>query len=298
MKWSVENAETQEGKVAIITGANSGLGFETALGLAKLGCEVILACRDMKKAKNAEENIRKVVNEARLKSMSLDLSKLSSIQTFTTEFKAHYQQLDYLVNNAGVMMPPFSLTEDGFERQLAVNYLGHFSLTGNLLPYLINTKNSRIVTLTSLSFKWAEINFKDPHFEKGYSKKSAYGQSKRACLVFAFELQRRLEEHRHAAQSIAAHPGLSNTNLDRYFPSLIRPLGALFLQNVKKGALPILYAVLDDSVKGGDFIGPDGFQEIRGYPTKVEADEYSNNLIIGQRLWDLSERLTKTDYPF
>lgn len=294
--WSINNYPLQKGKVAIITGANSGLGFETALNLAKLGCEVILACRNMEKAKAAENSIRKDVPNANVKSLWLDLSKLSSVEHFCIEVKTHYTQLDYLVNNAGIMMPPYSLTDDGFESQFAVNYLSHFSLTGKLLPLLTKTENSRVITLSSLSYKWAEINFEDPHFEMGYSKKRAYGQSKRACLVFAFELERRLKREGFNTRSIAAHPGLSDTNLDRYFPSLIRPLGALFLQNAKKGALPILYAILDKDAEGGNFIGPDGFQEIRGYPTEVKADEYSNNINIGQKLWKMSERLTETNY--
>jgi NAD(P)-dependent dehydrogenase (short-subunit alcohol dehydrogenase family) len=176
------------------------------------------------------------------------------------------------------------------------NYIGHFALTGLLLPILTSTNSSRIISLSSLSYKWSEIQFDDFHFENGYSKIKAYGQSKRACLMFAFELQRRLTASGYSTLSIAAHPGLSKTNLDQYYPSFIRPLGNLFLQPAAKGALPILFAALDKGLKGGEFIGPDGFQQIKGYPTKVEADEYSNNKEVAKRLWSESEKMTNVFY--
>lgn len=194
-------------------------------------------------------------------------------------------------------MPPYKVTEDGFENQLATNYIGHFALTGLLLPLLTNTPGSRIVTLSSLSYKWAQIQFDDLHAKKGYSRRKAYGQSKRACLIFAYELQRRLSAAGYNTLSVAAHPGLSKTNLDRYFPALLRPLGNLFLQPAEKGALPALYAALDKDIKGGEFIGPDGFREMRGYPARVDSDDSSKDKVIAERLWKRSEEMTNVHYP-
>ena len=193
-------------------------------------------------------------------------------------------------------MSPYQVTEDGFENQLATNYLGHFALTGRLLPLLTATSEARVVTLSSLSYKWAKIQFDDLHFGRGYSRVKAYGQSKRACLMFAYELQRRLSARRYDTRSVAAHPGLSNTNLDQYFPALIRPLGALFLQDAQKGARSVLYAALARDIAGGEFIGPDGFQQMRGYPTPVESDNYSNDPHIADRLWQATEAMTDIHY--
>lgn len=295
-KWSIDQVPSQLGKVAIITGANSGIGYQTALGLVKKDIEVILACRNMQKAEEAKAEILHVQPEAKIKSMIVDMSSLADVRKFADQFKTYYNRLDLLINNAGIMMSPYKVNEDGFENQFATNYLGHFALAGLLLPILTSTTGSRIISLSSLSYKWSEILFDDFHFNKGYSKTKAYGQSKRACLMFAFELQRRLSAAGYDTLSIAAHPGLSKTNLDQYYPALIRPLGNLFLQPAAKGALPILYAALDNDLKGGEFIGPDGFQQMRGYPTKVEADEYSNNKDIAKRLWSESEKMTKVFY--
>ncbi len=294
--WSINEIPSQLGRVAIVTGANSGIGYETALALVKKGVEVIMACRDIQKAEEAKQKMLHDHPTAQLKPMMLDLSSLADVRVFADHFQRHYQKLDLLINNAGIMMSPYKVTEDGFEHQLATNYLGHFALTGLLLPLLTGTSGARVVTLSSLSFKWAEIQFEDLHAKKGYSRKKAYGQSKRACLMFAFELQRRLSLANHNILSLAAHPGLSKTNLDQYFPSLIRPLGSLFLQRAEMGALPVLYAALDKNAAGGEFIGPDGFLQMRGYPTKVEADEYSNNKKVAQRLWQVSQELTNVHY--
>ncbi len=295
-KWSVNQIPSQLGHVAIVTGANSGLGYETTVGLVRKEVEVIMACRDIQKAEEVKAKILQENPNAQIKLMLLDLSSLASVRKFADEFRRHYQKLHLLINNAGIMMSPYKLTEDGFENQLATNYIGHFALAGLLLPLLTNTSGARVVTLSSLSYKWSEILFDDLQFEKGYSKTKAYGQSKRACLMFAFELQRRLSAAGFNTISVAAHPGLSKTNLDQYYPALIRPLGNLFLQAAAKGALPILFAALDKDLKGGEFIGPDGFQQMRGYPTKVVADEYSNNIEIARHLWMESEKMTNVFY--
>jgi NAD(P)-dependent dehydrogenase (short-subunit alcohol dehydrogenase family) len=228
--------------------------------------------------------------------MRIDLSSLKSVRDFADNFGKTFDKLDLLINNAGIMMSPYKETEDGFENQLATNFLGHFALTGLLIHFLINTPGSRVITLSSLSYKWAPINFDDLHFKKGYNKKKAYGQTKRACLVFAYELNRRLSASGKSTISLAAHPGLSKTNLDRYYPALIRPLGILFLQRQDKGALPVLYAALYKELKGGEYIGPDGFQEMRGNPVIVDSDEDTKDNEIAAKLWRVAEESTGVHY--
>lgn len=285
-----------KGKIAIVTGANSGIGYETALGLAKEGMTVILACRNPESGAAAKKDILKSAADAHIEVMRIDTSSLKSVKTFADEFTKTYSRLDVLVNNAGIMMSPYEVSEDGFENQLATNYIGHFALTGHMMPLLLKTDHSRIISVSSLSYKWSEIQFEDLHFTKGYDKKKAYGQTKRACLIFAYELQRRLQKTGTTTLSIAAHPGLTKTNLDRYFPKLIRPLGGLFLQKQDIGALPVLFAALDPSLKGGEYIGPDGFQEMRGNPKIVSSDEYSHRTDIAERLWTVSEEMTQVSY--
>lgn len=295
-KWNINQVSSARGKVAIVTGANSGIGFEVTLGLVKKDFEVIMACRNIQKAEEAKVKILTIHPNAKVNPIKVDTSCLDEVKKFANLFLKKYNKLHLLVNNAGIMMSPCKITKDGFENQFATNYIGHFALTGLLLPILTNTKDSRIISLSSLSYKWSEILFDDFQFKKAYSKIKAYGQSKRACLMFAFELQRRLSAAGFATISVAAHPGLSKTNLDQYYPALIRPFGNLFLQPAAKGALPILYAALHKVLKGGEFIGPDGFQQIRGFPKIVEADEYSNNKEVAKRLWNETEKMTNVFY--
>jgi NAD(P)-dependent dehydrogenase (short-subunit alcohol dehydrogenase family) len=295
-KWDISHVPPQSGKVAVVTGANSGIGFQTALGLAAKDLEVILACRNVQKAEEAESRIKGEYPQAKIKSIQVDLSSLRQVREFADQFQRQYNRLDLLINNAGIMMSPYRVTEDGFENQLATNYIGHFALTGLLLPLLTGTPGSRVVTLSSLSYKWARIQFDDLQAGQGYSRRKAYGQSKRACLIFAYELQRRLSAAGYNTLSVAAHPGLSKTNLDQYFPAVLRPLGNLFLQPARKGALPVLYAALENDIKGGEFIGPDGFQEMRGYPARVNSDEYSMDRKVARRLWRESQEMTSIYY--
>lgn len=297
-KWDINKEPSQQGRIVIITGANSGIGYETALELGKKDATVVLACRDLKAADKAKNKILGIYAKAQINSMAIDLSSLKSVRNFVDNFLKTYNKLDLLINNAGIMMSPYRETEDGFENQLATNFIGHFALTGLLMPQLLKTPDSRVITLSSLSYKWAPINFDDLHFKKGYHKKKAYGQSKRACLVFAYELNRRLVASRKSTISVAAHPGLSKTNLDRYFPALIRPLGNLFLQSPQKGALPILYAALQRELKGGEYIGPDGFQEMRGNPAIVDSDDATKDPKIAHQLWKVAEELTGVTYTF
>jgi len=289
---------SHKGRVAIVTGSNSGIGFETALQLAKMDMMVILACRRLDAAEKAREDILKKYSDAQVTPMKVDLSSLRDVRQFAEDFKNRFDRLDLLINNAGIMMSPYKITEDGFENQLATNFIGHFALTGLLLQQLLKTPDSRVVTLSSLSYKWATINFSDLHFKDGYDKKKAYGQSKRACLVFAYELNRRLASIGSSTKSLAAHPGLSKTNLDRYFPALIRPFGILFLQSPKKGALPVLYAALEKDLKGGEYIGPNGFQEMRGFPKIVDSDEATKDTEIAKKLWSATEEMTGVYFRF
>ncbi len=299
--FDIDNIPNQEGKVAIVTGANSGLGFETTRGLVKKGFLVIMACRDLKKAHLAHNKIIKEFASADLKILHIDTSSLKSVRAFANEFLQHYQKLDLLINNAGIMVPPYSLTEDGFESQLGTNYLGHFLLTGLLLGVLENAENSRVITLSSIAHKRGKIDFEDLHFKKhNYKKWDAYGQSKLACLMFAYELDRRLKVKGSKIMSVASHPGVSLTNLWNYMPrgfSLISPLFNLFLsQSAEDGAKPTLLAGLDINVKGGEYFGPTGFNEMKGEPGKVFSTLLSKNKEIAKKLWSVSEELTGINY--
>ena len=300
-KFKLKDIPEQPGKVAIVTGANSGLGFETTLGLASKKIKVIMACRDIDKAESARRDILKQVPDAELVPMVIDLSDLNSVRTFAGDFIRENDRLDLLVNNAGVMMPPYQKTEDGFELQFGVNYLGHFLLTGLLIETLTSTKNSRIVTLSSIAHTNAEIDFEDLQSEESYSKFKAYGQSKLACLMFAKELQRRLiaKGHRETI-SLAAHPGVSTTELMRHLPKwmmvITKPLESLISHPPEKGAQPTLMAALSSRVKPGKYYGPDGFREMKGEPAKAKVASQAKCLDTAKRLWETSEELAGYEY--
>ncbi len=299
MTWNLKQAANQAGRIAIITGANIGLGFETALALTGKGCSVVLACRNTEKAEAAKAQILKQHKSAKVECMKLDLSSLKSVHAFAAAYAKKHKKLDLLINNAGIMMPPYSLSEDGFESQLAANYLGHFVLTGLLLPLLIKTPNSRIVSLSSLAHKFTGIHFDDMNFKNAYSKRDAYGQSKLACLMFAYELQRRLASAGHGTLSVAAHPGVSYTNLGHNLPklaNLVAPVVGLMLQSAKGGAQPTLYAALGDDIEGGDYCGPKSMGEVRGAPIKVGSNRRSRDEAVAARLWTVSEEMTGVRY--
>lgn len=299
MTWSLQRAPSQAGRFAIVTGANAGLGFETALALAGKGCAVVLACRSLPNAQAASERILVQVPSATLQCMALDLSDLASVRAFAATYASQHGTLDLLINNAGIMMPPYALSKDGFESQLAANYLGHFALTGLLLPLLTQTAGSRVVSLSSLAHRWSGIHFDDLNFTRGYSKRLAYGQSKLACLMFAYELQRRLQRGGHATLSVAAHPGVSATSLFRHMPGVVgmlNPLTALVFQSAQGGALPTLYAALGADIAGGDYCGPGSMGQMRGSPVKVGSDRRSRNLEDAAHLWRESENLTDVHY--
>ena len=298
--FSLEKISSQKGRIAIVTGANTGLGFETTLVLAAKDLKVIMACKSRDRAQKARDVILGKVPDADLEIILIDLCSLASVREFAKQFLARYNRLDFLINNAGIMVPPYSKTEDGFESQMGVNYFGHFLLTGLLLDTIVKTPGSRIVSLASNAHKNGYINFEDLHWEKKYSAMAAYRQSKLACLIFSYELQRRLERAGLKTMSVAAHPGLSITDLVRHFPKwlfVFFPLGVLFTHSPDKGALPTLYAALVEDVKGGDYFGPQGYSEWTGKPGRARSTAMSRDKEIARRLWNISEKLTGIQYP-
>jgi NAD(P)-dependent dehydrogenase (short-subunit alcohol dehydrogenase family) len=285
----------QRGRTAVITGANSGIGLEAARELARAGAHVVMACRDTTKGDSAADAIRKELPSAELEVAALDLASLDSVRAFAGHYP--HERLDLLINNAGVMAPPYTKTIDGFELQFATNHLGHFALTGLLLDKLLATPRARVVTVSSTAHKMGRIDFEDLQSERSYRRWGAYGQSKLANLLFCFELDRRLEATDADLLSVAAHPGYSATNLQfAATPSRIERLASVVLnrvyaQSAERGAAPTLYAATAD-IPGGSFVGPDGFQEMRGEPRIVKSTRAARDPETALRLWALSEQLT------
>ena len=305
IRWTTADIPDQTGKVVLVSGANSGLGYETALALAGKGAQVLLACRDVAKGREAEARIRETHPDASTVVIRLDLASLDDVRRAADELHATTTRLDVLVNNAGVMALPYRRTHDGFEMQLGTNHLGPFALTGQLLDLLLATPKARIVTVSSGFHRLAQIRFDDPHWTRGYSKWAAYGQSKVANLLFAYELQRRLAAARFDAISVAAHPGYAATNLQFAGPrmegsSIVEHVSALgnrlFAQSAAMGALPQLYAATAADVRGGDYFGPRGIGELWGSPRKVASNAHSNDPVVAARLWAWSEQATRTTY--
>lgn len=303
--WNSDHLPDLHGKIAIVTGANSGLGLETSKGLAARGAHVVMACRDANKARDAMVRIRGEVNSASLEFMHLDLAYLMSIRNFSQQFQLRHKQLDILCNNAGVMALPLCRTKDGFEMQIGTNHLGHFALTGLLLETIQSTADARIVNTSSLAHRFGRMNFDDLNSRHHYSKWKAYGQSKLANLLFTYELQRRLDMAQLDAISVACHPGYASTNLQLAGPLMenaaigklaMRASNRLVAQSERMGAMPCLYAAASPDVEGGDFIGPGGFRELRGYPVKVRSSRRSHDEQAADRLWSLSEELTGVTY--
>lgn len=297
-KWTAENIPDLSGKVFIVTGANTGLGFESAKEFARKGAETILACRNKEKAAKAIERIKEEIPEGIVKFMQLDLGSLKSIHQFTESFKQQYSRLDVLLNNAGIMMDPYRTTEDGFESQVGINHLGHFALTGLLYDLIAKTAGARVVNVSSTGHRMGEMDFDNFLYEdgKGYSRTGAYGRSKLANLLFTYELERRFKKANINAIAVAAHPGMSRTDLGR--SGLLRmvrfflyPLSTLMVQSAAMGALPEIRASVDPEVKGGDYYGP-GRGERGGYPVRVESNEASHNKEDAKKLWEVSEKLT------
>ena len=294
--WSIENIPNQSNKVIVITGASSGLGKEATKVLSGKSAIVIMAVRNTKKAEIVATEIRNEYPNAKLEIRNLDLSSLDSIKSFAEEILTDHKKLDILINNAGVMMCPYSKTKDGFEIQMGTNHLGHFALVGLLMPLLKNTKGSRIVVTSSIAHKSGNINFEDLNWEKRkYKTTSAYGDSKIANLYFMHELAHRQMNDSGAPTITTAHPGYTSTDLQRH--SLFwRIMNPILSQKVSRGVLPTLRAAIDPEAKSGDFFGPSGFQELKGDPILVKSNELSHDSKKAEKLWDMSEALTGIHY--
>ncbi|RLE22674.1 MAG: short-chain dehydrogenase [Actinobacteria bacterium] len=305
-KWTEENIPDQTGRVVLITGANSGIGYEAARALAQHGATVVMGCRNRTKADDAVAAIAETNPSGTTEILEMDLSDLDSVREAAAEFLAAHDRLDVLVNNAGLMATPEQHTAQGFEMQFGVNHLGHYVLTGLLLDALRATPDSRVVSISSQGHRPGKINFDDLNSEQSYSPWPAYFQSKLANLLFTRELQRRLTDADADVIAVAAHPGGSSTNLGHETPSGIlnkmmqfsRPVLDLMMQNAAMGALPTLRVATDPDVAGGDYFGPDGIGEQRGHPVKRGMSSRARDDESARRLWTASEELTGFTYDF
>ncbi|MDT5265037.1 MAG: hypothetical protein QOI90_1663 [Mycobacterium sp.] len=299
-KWTSADIPDQTGRVAVITGANTGLGYETAAALAAKGAHVVLAVRNLDKGKDAALRIAQATPGAKVELQELDLTSLDSVRSAAEQLKSDHDSIDLLINNAGVMFTPKSTTKDGFELQFGTNHLGHFAFTGLLLDRVLAAPGSRVVTVSSVGHRFARqgIRFDDLQWDRDYSRVGAYGQAKLATLVFTSVLQRRVAGTLTIAT--AAHPGGSRTELTRNLPPLVGALTRLvepLFQDPDMGALPSLRAATDPGVLGGQYYGPDGFGEQRGYPKVVSSSAPSHDVDAQRRLWAVSEELTQVVYP-
>jgi NAD(P)-dependent dehydrogenase (short-subunit alcohol dehydrogenase family) len=299
-KWTEADIPDQTGRVVVITGANTGLGYETAAALAEQGAHVVLAVRNLDKGKDAAARISVTSPRGEVALQELDLTSLESIRAAADQLRSDHDRVDLLINNAGVMWTPKSNTKDGFELQFGTNHLGHFAFTGLLLDRLLPVAGSRVVTVSSSGHRIrADIHFDDLQWERSYNRVGAYGQSKLANLLFTYELQRRLAP-RGTTIAVAAHPGGSRTELTRNLPALfarVAPLVEPLFQDAAMGALPTLRAATDPGVLGGQYFGPDGFAELRGHPKLVASSDKSHDVDVQRRLWAVSEELTGVVYP-
>jgi NAD(P)-dependent dehydrogenase (short-subunit alcohol dehydrogenase family) len=299
-KWTAADVPDQSGRVAIITGANSGLGYDTAAVLAGKGAHVVLAVRNLDKGTEAADRIKKASANAVVSLQELDLTSLDSVRKAADELRAAYPRIDLLINNAGVMyVPTRETTKDGFEMQFGTNHLGHFALTGLLLDNIVPVGGSRVVAVSSVGHRiLARIHFDDPQLARKYNRVEAYGQSKLANLLFTYELQRRLSQKGAPTVALAAHPGVADTELMRHLPGFIPDfLWQPFAQPADKGALPTLRAATDPGAQGGQYYGPDGIGEVAGHPKLVKSSAQSHDEAIQRRLWTLSEELTGVTFP-
>jgi NAD(P)-dependent dehydrogenase (short-subunit alcohol dehydrogenase family) len=306
-RWTEADVPAQRGRTAVITGANTGLGFETARVLAARGAQVVLACRDLGQAKEAAARIiggrpqSAGTPPVDVQAVRLDLASLASVHEAADEIGAAYGTIDLLVNNAGVMWTPLRRTADGFELQLGVNHLGHFALTGLLLGAMVGREGSRVVTVSSNAHKSGRIDFDDLQSQRRYRRGTAYGQSKLANLMFTYELQRRLASAGARTQALAAHPGKARTELIRYLPRWLQVEDLIveqpFGQSAAMGALATLRAAAEPAARGGEYYGPGGRGELRGYPRLVDSSDRARDVEAQQRLWRESERLTGVTYP-
>lgn len=303
MPFAVHDIPDQTGRLAVITGATGGLGYETALALAAANASVVLTGRNAQKGDAALARIRAIHPKADVSYDTLDLGSLASVADFARRFAATHDRLDLLVNNAGIMMlPTRAVTADGYEKQFQTNYLGHFALTARLLP-LLAAAGGRVVSLSSLMARRGRLHFEDLQLVSGYSPEKAYAQSKLACLMFAQELQRRSDATGWGIASLGAHPGISSTGLiengmgRNSIAARLKPVTGVFFQSPAAGALPTLYAATSPRMTPGGYYGPDGFMEMRGAPTDASVPSQAKNLADAARLWTISEELTGVRLP-
>lgn len=300
--WTKEDMPDLTGKIAIVTGGNTGIGYETVKALYEKGANVTLTARDEKKAKDAIEKIKSETKAAgNLEIGILNLANFAQIKTFANEFKDKHNQLDILINNAGVMIPPASKTDDGFELQFGVNFLGHFALTGHLFPLLKRSPNARIVTLSIGAATLTDgIDFENLKLEKPYNEWRSYAVSKLADILFTYELDRKIKAADLNILSLAAHPGVTRTDLQRHIPG--EQLEEMFsefdeVMQPCQGALPSLFAATDTLVKGGEFFGLDGEKEHSGYPAlSRHSTPAMNDVALAEKLWDYAEDITEVDF--
>lgn len=296
--WTADDIPDQTGRVAIVTGANTGLGFEVTMELTRHGGHVVMAVRDIDQGEAALARIRLDVPDASAAVLALDLGDLASVEAFAEAFLTRYDRLDILLNNAGIMFTPYGKTKDGLEQQFGVNHLGHFALTGRLLERILETASSRIVNVSSVGHRMGSMDFDDLLWENGrYQSQRAYGRSKLANLLFTYELQRRLETIDADTVALVAHPGASSTDLGRYVKAgrmgrLYGLLESAVSQSAAMGALPELRAATDPGARGGQYYGPDGLVEMRGNPVVVGSSKRSQDVEDARRLWQASEEIT------
>ena len=292
-KWTTASIPDQKGNIIIITGANSGLGFAATKILSQQNATVIMAVRNMDKGEQALMEVKKITPNANLSLMKLDLSDLDSINAFAKAFSGKYDTLNILINNAGLMYPPKrEETKQGFEIQIGTNHLGHFALTGLLFDLIKKTPKSRVVTQSSLAHINADIRLDDLNWEKTYSKRQAYGQSKLANLLFTYELDRKFKEHNINSIATAAHPGISKTNLMLTSSNIFQMFTHLVAQKPETGALSIIRAATDEQLTGGEYIGPSRLGGMRGFPELIKSSNKSYDVKLAKELWVVSEKMT------
>ncbi|BBZ75966.1 short-chain dehydrogenase [Mycolicibacterium anyangense] len=300
--WTVTDVPDQRGRVALITGANTGLGYQTAAVLAGRGARVVMAVRNLDKGRTAATEILRSCPQADISLLRLDLSSLQSVREAAEQVRAEYPCVDLLINNAGVMWTPFSTTDDGFELHFGTNHLGHFAFTGLIINSLLQQAHSRIVTVSSLAHtQRSVIDFDDLQLSRKYDRVAAYGRSKLSNLLFTYELQRRLVAAGQQTSALAAHPGLAETELTRDFPRWLRwainAASPILLQPGDKGALPLLRAATDPAAQGGQYYGPGGLGQRRGAPVVVASSRRSHDQQLQAKMWQVSEELTGVAFP-
>ena len=304
-RWTAADVGDQDGRIAVITGGTGGLGLETARVLAARRATVVLAGRDPGKLAAAAAELRAGHPDAKVETAELDLASLESVRKAAVELTGRFAKLDLLINNAGLMMPPYGLTKDGYEQQFGTNHLGHFALTGLLLRSLLAAPGSRVVTVSSNAHRAGRMNFADLNSARHYQKSTAYGRSKLANLMFTYELQRRLSAAKAQTMALAAHPGTARTDLTRHLSGLsnnalssrFSAVNSWLVQDATMGALPTLRAATDSAAVAGTYYGPDGFMQLTGYPVVVTSSARSHNKPTQRRLWAESEQLTGITYP-